>query len=137
MLIKVQYRGLKKYLKLQPGFSYESFIEEEFGPAGSSTLMLHFSEVIWRGPLQTRDINLLVQERTPLPPRPCSKKGQMGALLKKSSGGEETMEEYKRLSPLTHCTRRHHILVSHIVEMHGYVLFCNVKKQSRSIVVHI
>ncbi|KAG5277222.1 hypothetical protein AALO_G00115100 [Alosa alosa] len=50
MLIKVQYRGLKKYLKLQPGFSNESFIE-----------------VIWRGPLQTRDINLLVQERTPLP----------------------------------------------------------------------
>ncbi|KAG5278395.1 hypothetical protein AALO_G00098510 [Alosa alosa] len=40
-------------------------------------------------------------------------------VLEKSSGGEETMEEYKRLSTLTHCTRQHHILVSHIVEMHG------------------
>ena len=28
MLLKVEYHGLRKYLKLQPGFSYGSFIEE-------------------------------------------------------------------------------------------------------------
>ncbi|KAG5271098.1 hypothetical protein AALO_G00175860 [Alosa alosa] len=93
MLIKVQYRGLKKYLKLQPGFSYESFIEEEFVPAGENTSAIGDA---------AEKAKWMVQE-----------------VLEKSSGGEETMEEYKRLSTLTHCTRRHHILVSHIVEMHG------------------
>ncbi|KAG5281440.1 hypothetical protein AALO_G00072230 [Alosa alosa] len=92
MLIKVQYRGLKKYLKLQPGFSYESFIEE-FVPAGENTSAIGDA---------AEKAKWMVQE-----------------VLEKSSGGEETMEEYRRLSTLTHCTRRHHILVSHIVEMHG------------------
>ncbi|XP_059891439.1 uncharacterized protein LOC132445460 isoform X2 [Gadus macrocephalus] len=50
MLLKVEYHGLRKYLKLQPGFSYGSFIEEvknKFGiPLSIELLFLDDSDTV-------------------------------------------------------------------------------------------
>ncbi|CAL8347443.1 unnamed protein product [Gadus morhua 'NCC'] len=50
MLLKVEYHGLRKYLKLQPGFSYGTFIEEvknEFGiPLSIELLFLDDSDTV-------------------------------------------------------------------------------------------
>ncbi|KAG5271269.1 hypothetical protein AALO_G00177860 [Alosa alosa] len=95
MLIKVQYRGLKS--------------------TSNCSLVFLMKVSLKKNLCQQCQINGHVQS--------CSTTqiwlNMVQEVLEKSSGGEETMEEYKRLSTLTHCTRRHHILVSHIVEMHG------------------
>ncbi|XP_054483514.1 uncharacterized protein LOC129116845 [Anoplopoma fimbria] len=133
MLLKVKYQGTKKYIRLQSGFTYLEFINEDHSSPSSLTDTMSpsssdndLSSRRERGiPIDRNVSNFEVMNRstTEASGSEAAKEMVENALLRKP-GGEDVLEEYKSENTLTHSTRRHlvNILTSHMTEMHGRIV---------------
>ncbi|XP_039618203.1 uncharacterized protein LOC120534678 [Polypterus senegalus] len=128
MLVKVNYLQVKKYIKLQDGFTFEEFLNEDLiikiSPPSTCTDPLSNSS----------DVEGL--ERTKLNPSASSNfnngreitsaekaKQIVQNALKQKPVGLDVLEEYELTKTLKHSTRRQlvNVLVSHMTEVHGRI----------------
>ncbi|CAL8342215.1 unnamed protein product [Arctogadus glacialis] len=133
MLLKVKYQGTKKYIRLQSGFTYLEFINEDHSSPSSLTDTMSpsssdndlSSRREWGIPIDRNVSNFEVMNRctTEASGSEAAKEMVEKALLRKP-GGEDVLEEYKSENTLKHSTRRHlvNILASHMTEMHGRIV---------------
>ncbi|XP_039628212.1 uncharacterized protein LOC120540804 [Polypterus senegalus] len=129
MLVKVNYLQVKKYIKLQDGFTFEEFLDEDFSPTATSmpsTCTDPLSNSSDVEGLERTQLNLSASSNfnngREVTSAEKAKRIVQNA-LKEKPGGLDVLEEYELTKTLKHSMRRQlvNVLVSHMTEVHGRI----------------
>nr|XP_023649855.1 uncharacterized protein LOC111834603 [Paramormyrops kingsleyae] len=129
MLVKVNYLQAKKYIRLQDGFTFEEFLNEDVSPTATSILGTctdTFSNSSDVEGLERTQLNLSANSNSSTVKEIISAekaKQIVQNALKGKPGGVDVLEEYELTKTLKHSTRRQlvNVLVTHMTEVHGRI----------------